>query len=198
MDGHSLFQALDNLSQTYTQRNIQSLRKYACTTHPHIYTRAQQQKEPASYSSSAAIFYVVRQTWGPMQASSPTFGQTPWAQPAPCCAWDILTSHLSCCSMLLTSRALNTPPAVPTKHSALFFLTPSHTPNLYLGFILLGGSDDMGLASNFSPKSTNYRVSFLPCNFSNGVRPSRPFWHLDKMLPACSTNHGQIGEFLGV
>ena len=36
-------------------------------------------------------------------------------------------SHLSCCSILLTSRALITPSAVPTKHSALLFLTPSHT-----------------------------------------------------------------------
>ena len=36
--------------------------------------------------------------------------------------------------LLLTSRALNTPFAVPTKHSELLFLTPSHTPNLFLGF----------------------------------------------------------------
>ena len=42
----------------------------------------------------------------------------------------------------------------------------------------------------FSPNG----VGYLPCNLSNGVRPSRPFWHLDKMLPACSTNHGKIGE----
>ena len=24
--------------------------------------------------------------------------------------------------------------------------------------------------------------------------PSRPFWHLDRMHPACSTNHGMTGE----
>ena len=63
MDGHSLFQALDNLSQTYTQRNIQSLRKYACTTHLHIYTCAQLQREPGSYSSPARISHVAPQTW---------------------------------------------------------------------------------------------------------------------------------------
>ena len=36
-------------------------------------------------------------------------------------------SHLSCCSILLTSRALNTPSAVSTMHSALLFLTPNHS-----------------------------------------------------------------------
>ena len=102
-------------------------------------------------------------------------------------------SHLSCCSNLLTSRALNSPSAVTTKHSALLFLSPSHTPNLYLGSILFNGSDDIGLASTFSSHGTNSCVGFLPCSLSNGVRPSRPFWHLHKMLPACSTNHGKIG-----
>ena len=29
---------------------------------------------------------------------------------------------------------------------------------------------------------------------TNGVLPSRPFWHLDRMHPACSTNHGLTGE----
>ena len=63
-------------------------------------------------------------------------------------------SYLFCCSSLLTSRALNTPSAVTTKHSALLFLTPSHTPNLYLGFILFNGSENMGLASTSGTNSS--------------------------------------------
>ena len=73
-------------------------------------------------------------------------------------------SHLSCCSILLTSRALNTQSAVSTKHSALLLLTPSHTPNLHLGSILFSGSEDIGLASTFCPNGTNSCAGFLPCN----------------------------------
>ena len=86
------------------------------------------------------------------------------------------------CSNLLTSRALNTLYAVTTKHSRLLLLTPSHTPHLYLGFVLFNGSEDIGLASTFSPNGTNSCVGFLPRNLSNGVRPSRPFWHLCEAL----------------
>ena len=50
------------------------------------------------------------------------------------------------------------------------------------------------LRISVSPANTPSYVGFLPCNLLNGVRPSRPFWHLDKMLPTCSTNHGKIGE----
>ena len=50
------------------------------------------------------------------------------------------------------------------------------------------------LASTFSPNGTNSCVGFLPCSLSNVVFPSRPFWHLDRMHPACSTNHGMTGE----
>ena len=103
--------------------------------------------------------------------------------------------HLSCCSVFLASRALTTHPAVQTKHSALLLLPPSHTPNLYLDFILFNGSENIGLASTFSLRMEQILVlAFLPSNLSNGVRPSRPFWHLDKMLPACSTNHGKTKE----
>ena len=66
-------------------------------------------------------------------------------------------------------------------------------PHLYLGFTLFNGSEDIGLASTFSPNGTNSCV-VLSCNLSNGVRPSRPFWHLHMMLPACSTDHSKIGE----
>ena len=38
------------------------------------------------------------------------------------------------------------------------------------------------------------RVGFLPCSLTSGVFPSRPIWHLDRMHPACSTNHGRTGE----
>ena len=102
--------------------------------------------------------------------------------------------HLSCCSVFLASRALTTPLAVQTKHSALLFLPPSHTPNLYLGFILFNGSENIGLARPSLRMVQFLVLAFLPGNLSNGVRPSRPFWHLDKMLSACSTNHGKTKE----
>ena len=40
--------------------------------------------------------------------------------------------------------------------------TPSHTPNLYLGYILFSGSEEIGLASTFSPNFTKSCVGFLP------------------------------------
>ena len=103
-------------------------------------------------------------------------------------------SHLLCGSNLLISRALNKPSELPVKHSTPLFLMPSQNPNLCLGLILFNDCEDICLASTVSPNDTNSCVGFLPCNLSNGVRPSRPFWNLDKMLPACSTNHGKIGE----
>ena len=104
-------------------------------------------------------------------------------------------SHLFCCSILLTLHALNTPSAVSTKHPALLLLTPSHTPNLHLGFILFTGSEDIGLASTFSPNGTNSCVGFLPCNLSSGVRPSRPFWHLPRMFHQPRQDRGVFPEF---
>ena len=87
-----------------------------------------------------------------------------------------------------------------TKLSALLFLTPNHIPNLYLGFISFNGSEDIGLASTFSPNGTNSCVGFLPCKLSNGVRPSRPFWHLDKnslrKFHKPLQNRGVLSDFL--
>ena len=42
---------------------------------------------------------------------------------------------------------------VLTSRPRALFLTPSHTPNLYLGFILFNGSEDIGLASTFPRQS---------------------------------------------
>ena len=53
--------------------------------------------------------------------------------------------------------------------------------------ILFSGSEGIGPASTFFPNGTNSCVGFLPCNLSNGVRPSRPLWHLDKMLHVPTT-----------
>ena len=63
----------------------------------------------------------------------------------------------------------------------------------YLGLILFAGSVVICFASTFSPNGTDSCVGFLPCSLSNGIFPSRPFWHLDRMHPACSTNHGRTG-----
>ena len=39
---------------------------------------------------------------------------------------------------------------------------------------------------------THFYDGVVSCNLSNGVFPSRPFRHLDKMHPACVfTNHGR-------
>ena len=50
----------------------------------------------------------------------------------------------------------------------------------------------------FCQHLVNKRNKFLrrhfQCNLLNGVFPSRPFWHLDRMHPACSTNHGNMGD----
>ena len=48
------------------------------------------------------------------------------------------------------------PSSVPTKHSALFFLAPSHVANLYLGFIRISGSVELGAASTFWSNGTKY------------------------------------------
>ena len=76
--------------------------------------------------------------------------------------------HLSCCSILLTSRALKHLLRTVVSHSQ------PHSDN---------GSEEIGLASTFSLNGTNSCVSFVPFYLSNAVRPSRIFWHLDKMLP---------------
>ena len=75
-------------------------------------------------------------------------------------------------------------------HEALGTVASHSQPHseLYLGFILIYGSEDIGLARTFSPNDTQTLV-LASC----GVRPSRRFKHLDTMLPACSTNHSKIG-----
>ena len=60
-------------------------------------------------------------------------------------------SHLSCCSILLTSHTLNTPSAVPTsRHRCL-----SLPATLRTCIILYNGAEDTGLARTFSPSGTN-------------------------------------------
>ena len=105
----------------------------------------------------------------------------------------VSVSHRLCGSNLLISRTLKTPSAFRMKHSALLFRIPSQIPYWYLGCILFIGSVVICFASTFSPNGTNFCVGFLPCNLLNGVFSSRPFWHLDRMHPACSTNHGRTG-----
>ena len=103
------------------------------------------------------------------------------------CPSDVLTaslSHLLCGSNRLISRALNSPSAFSMKHCALLFRIPSQIQHLWR-CALLTLSHQVG---------TNSCNGSLPCSLSNGFFSSRPFCHLDKMHPACSTNHGRLGD----
>ena len=62
--------------------------------------------------------------------------------------------------------------------------------DLYLGFTLFMGSVVSCFANTFSPNGTNPCDCVLPCSISKSVFPLRSFRHLDKIHPACSTNHG--------
>ena len=81
----------------------------------------------------------------------------------------VFLSHLLCGSILLMSRALNTPTAVPKKHSVLLLLVPNKIPNSFMGFILLMGSVKICLDNTFSPIGTNSCDGFLRCNVSKGA-----------------------------
>ena len=61
-------------------------------------------------------------------------------------------SHLSRGANLRISRALNTPPAFPMKHSSMLFRIPSQTPYWYLGFILFIGPVVICLANTLFSK----------------------------------------------
>ena len=84
MDGHSLFQALDNLSQTYTQKNIQSLRKYACTTHLHIYTstHVHNYRESRGLTVLLPASLVAQQTWRPIRQRVREISSLMWSEPS--------------------------------------------------------------------------------------------------------------------
>ena len=84
--------------------------------------------------------------------------------------------------------------AFPRKHSALLFRNASHFQNLYPGFVLLQRFVEICLANTVSPNGTHACVGFLPCSLSDDAFSSRPFGHLVRMHPACSTNHGKISD----
>ena len=67
-------------------------------------------------------------------------------------------------------------------------------PAIYLGFIRFSGPDEICLVSTFSTNGTN--CDRLPYNLSIGVRPFRPFRHLDGTFPASPTSHGSTDESL--
>ena len=52
------------------------------------------------------------------------------------------------------------------------------------------GSVVICFANMYSPNGTNSCDGVLPCSLSRSVFPSRSFRHLDKIHPACTTNHG--------
>ena len=77
-------------------------------------------------------------------------------------------------SALLISRALNTPSALPMKHSALLLRIPSQIPNLYLRFILFMGSVELCFANTCSPNGTNSCIGLFPV-FRTASSRQRPF-----------------------
>ena len=96
--------------------------------------------------------------------------------------WSWLLSPICPGSNLQIARALNTPSPFPMKQLCAVVSYP--VPQI------CGDSS----CQHFFQNGTNFCVGFLPCILSKVVLPSRPFWNLDEMHPACSTNHGMTSE----